>query len=327
MQNILRVFVFMVLLGVGAETFAQCTIDPNLTEPGTMPMNLPETSVENTTPETESFSFFIPHRDTSEQLGVVLDLHNLTYELDSITPFAVDTPGGVTPVYAASQGLNIISFTPNASIYEADMNMNPPNDLIGCVEVEYQGVDGGQYQIGLSGIITGYGVVLEIPDFFSLISGIPGAPELPGVGDTLTYEELQDLIDEAAAFESFLPDTVELPEFSVQRTTPGQYGSNVFVTDPVSVNEALATETDFRIFPNPGSGQSTVAFKLQATRQVNIRLMDLTGRTVNTLASGNYPAGEHNLRLCADCGELAPGVYFLQVNLGEEHFSRRVVVQ
>jgi hypothetical protein len=68
-----------------------------------------------------------------------------------------------------------------------------------------------------------------------------------------------------------------------------------------------------------------VPFTLDAARAVTLRVYDVTGRLVATLAEGQpFAAGAHALRFDADA--LPAGVYAVRLEAGREAEARRVVL-
>jgi hypothetical protein len=70
-----------------------------------------------------------------------------------------------------------------------------------------------------------------------------------------------------------------------------------------------------RPYPNPGSGSVRVRFSVPVACAVDLRVYDVSGRLVRTLASGVLEAGEHRITWDGrtDSGERAgSGVYFLR---------------
>jgi len=79
------------------------------------------------------------------------------------------------------------------------------------------------------------------------------------------------------------------------------------------------------------SGEARVRFGLAGADRVRIRMYDVTGRRVRTLADRSFPAGEHELAWDGaddDGGAVARGVYFARVEYAKsgEAISRRIVV-
>lgn len=86
----------------------------------------------------------------------------------------------------------------------------------------------------------------------------------------------------------------------------------------------------FSITPNPSRGTATrVAYTLAEAGPVSAELFDLSGRRVRSLAQGQKPAGTYRDALelrDADGQSLKAGVYFVRLQAGREHGTRRVVV-
>lgn len=66
------------------------------------------------------------------------------------------------------------------------------------------------------------------------------------------------------------------------------------------------------VAPNPVTGRARVPFRLAEGGAVTLRLVDVQGRTVRTLAEGPYGAGAHAARL--DAAGLAAGLYLLRLD-------------
>ncbi len=97
---------------------------------------------------------------------------------------------------------------------------------------------------------------------------------------------------------------------------------------PLAVDErARASALAFSdIHPNPASGPQVIRFTLPARGEVDLRVFDLAGRVVATLARGAFAPGEHAVEWDgrgAD-GPAAPGVYFVRLRAGGEQVARRV---
>ena len=77
--------------------------------------------------------------------------------------------------------------------------------------------------------------------------------------------------------------------------------------------------------PNPARPATSIAFDLPREAFVALRVYDLAGRLVATLASGTYPAGHHSVSL-AGGGHLLGGAYFYRLDAGEFHETRKMLV-
>jgi len=82
--------------------------------------------------------------------------------------------------------------------------------------------------------------------------------------------------------------------------------------------------------PNPATSQATISFDLASPQPVSVRVFDVEGRLVRTLAAGGeLPTGSHSLRWngASDSGALAPaGIYFIRVSAGRAVQTRRLAI-
>ena len=74
-----------------------------------------------------------------------------------------------------------------------------------------------------------------------------------------------------------------------------------------SVNSIIK---DFKVFPNPVQGNSTVSYHLSENANVNLALYDLAGRCVKTIISREQIAGDYDFQLDA---KLTSGLYLLEL--------------
>jgi uncharacterized repeat protein (TIGR02543 family) len=96
----------------------------------------------------------------------------------------------------------------------------------------------------------------------------------------------------------------------------------------LAVDEARVTELNLLpISPNPARGQVRLEFLLPTEANVNLSIIDITGRRVGTVASGTFGAGHHPMTWGGrgDQGRVAPGVYFLRLVAGNRTITRRFV--
>lgn len=77
----------------------------------------------------------------------------------------------------------------------------------------------------------------------------------------------------------------------------------------------------YAVYPNPFNPSTSLSFSLPQTSDVTLKLFDITGRNIATLANGRYTAGAHNVNWNAHT--FASGTYFarLQTN-GYSHTKK-----
>ena len=86
---------------------------------------------------------------------------------------------------------------------------------------------------------------------------------------------------------------------------------------------AETAEDGINLFPNPGAGRTTLAFRSEVSRAVKIILADATGRAVITLTR-HARAGDNQVSL--DLAKLRPGLYTLQLHKGNHVSTRKLAV-
>ena len=96
------------------------------------------------------------------------------------------------------------------------------------------------------------------------------------------------------------------------------------------------------VFPNPTTSYSLIRFDVSKPEQVNLRLRDVSGRVVATLADGVLQPGRYSLPLdfpglgtrsslgtrsrFAANRVMSPGVYFLSFDASDRHETRKFVL-
>lgn len=90
-----------------------------------------------------------------------------------------------------------------------------------------------------------------------------------------------------------------------------------------NVEPQLANLQRFEIFPNPNEGRFKVELELNKPSNVDLRIMDSYGRKVYAQALNQVSRFAQDL----DLGELAAGVYFVQIMTNEGAEVRRVVIK
>ncbi|MGY3089404.1 hypothetical protein ACVWYF_002452 [Hymenobacter sp. UYAg731] len=94
-------------------------------------------------------------------------------------------------------------------------------------------------------------------------------------------------------------------------------------TGVLASRSAVANGFDFQVYPNPASATSTIAYTVPAGRQpVSLAVYNALGQRVRALASTEQ-AGSQQIAL----GSLPAGAYLVQLQIGGQLTSRKVVVQ
>jgi hypothetical protein len=90
---------------------------------------------------------------------------------------------------------------------------------------------------------------------------------------------------------------------TVSRTTfEGAAGINETVTQRYALHEAQ---------PNPATDKATLTFTTQEVAPIQLRVVDLTGRTIATLVNETLPAGEHEVVFNIAEREMSNALYYI----------------
>ena len=80
-----------------------------------------------------------------------------------------------------------------------------------------------------------------------------------------------------------------------------------------------------QIFPNPLSQITTIHFNLDQAAEVSLRVYDILGRPIETLANAQLAPGEHSVRW--DRSRVAAGLYLVSLNAaGSVQTAKAVVI-
>lgn len=81
-------------------------------------------------------------------------------------------------------------------------------------------------------------------------------------------------------------------------------------------------EAEFEIFPNPASDMATVSFQVETPSELQLRMVNLIGKSILEIEIGNATKGTERI----DLGGIPSGVYFLQLHDGQRQISQKLVV-
>lgn len=76
--------------------------------------------------------------------------------------------------------------------------------------------------------------------------------------------------------------------------------------------------------PNPAKSSATISFELPKQSQISLELIDVTGRTISSLANGSFAGGEHEVVI--DTRSLPEGVYLYRLMVGSESLVKNLIV-
>ena len=79
-----------------------------------------------------------------------------------------------------------------------------------------------------------------------------------------------------------------------------------------------------KYLPNPVSNSAIISFTLSQSEQISLKVFDVNGRLVTTLADGVFEVGEHQIEFNAD--EVNAGVYFLRIETDKLARTEKLIV-
>ena len=93
------------------------------------------------------------------------------------------------------------------------------------------------------------------------------------------------------------------------------YIDDVSVIDIASLGISPEIEMEFKVYPVPCTDFLNIETRLHGTG----KLVDILGKEIKTF----FIEGDQTVNVA----DLLPGVYFLHVNTGKGHFTRKIIVQ
>jgi fibronectin type 3 domain-containing protein len=117
-------------------------------------------------------------------------------------------------------------------------------------------------------------------------------------------------------------ETVTLRPEDESRSLDVAIGTRQYVKDQREA--VLPDEVQLTAYPNPVRQQGTIEYALPDAAKVTLRVYDVLGRQVATLAHGRKEAGRHTVRLETD--QLASGVYFGRLQAGDQTRTQKITL-
>lgn len=123
--------------------------------------------------------------------------------------------------------------------------------------------------------------------------------------------------------------------FVIQFTNGGK-GNNLYIDDinlykgnpsndiVVGLNENPNAFSDLNVYPNPADGELNVQFHVPNNKEVSLNIHDITGKITQ---SNIVKANEGSNMVLMNTGDLAPGMYFLNVQIDNSQKTIQFVVK
>ena len=95
---------------------------------------------------------------------------------------------------------------------------------------------------------------------------------------------------------------------------------------PVSTFDLKTTTTKpLKVYPNPLVEEATISFDLEKGGKGKLEILDITGRVLHIVESGNYPSGLNQIAFTR--GEVLPGNYVFRLKVGNDIFIGKAIIQ
>lgn len=108
-------------------------------------------------------------------------------------------------------------------------------------------------------------------------------------------------------------------------------GNNIYIEDIniqglAGINSPESGVQHFDVFPNPAQDNTNIAFALDKSQNVKLDIVDMTGRSVMEVYSGDLAAGEHTFPVSE--GTLSNGIYLVRLMTSEGRaVTQKLVVE
>jgi hypothetical protein len=106
-------------------------------------------------------------------------------------------------------------------------------------------------------------------------------------------------------------------------------GNNIYIDDiniagTVGAEEVLAEQLNLTVTPNPSELSPHISFTLNESQEVTVNVTDMLGRIVEKVEATQLEAGYHEYELTPG---MKPGVYIVQLYLGNQLVTKKAVIQ
>ena len=99
--------------------------------------------------------------------------------------------------------------------------------------------------------------------------------------------------------------------FQIVESIPKWQSNGIFLMSKLSAREMPSEFMISSAYPNPFNPTTNISFGIAQDSYVQVKIYNISGREIETLASGNYISGYHSLTWNAD--KHSSGLYFLSI--------------
>jgi len=182
---------------------------------------------------------------------------------------------------------------------------------------------------------TGNDPGFSYPENMRVVTSTSPSASPDDILGTADFEQIEQPYNSNMPNNNYQDVTIALPDYGDTEIYIGfqcysdadQYAmliDDVEVVDVTTVStENTITPEAFKTYPNPVSDELTLDFNFDETiENLQVNLVDLTGKMLYTTTIDNYTAGNFNINV----SDYPSGVYFLNVQADEQMTTQKVVV-
>ncbi|MEZ4938286.1 MAG: T9SS type A sorting domain-containing protein [Crocinitomicaceae bacterium] len=102
------------------------------------------------------------------------------------------------------------------------------------------------------------------------------------------------------------------------------YSAVPLAPNTAGLNEEVAEDIKLEIFPNPANDNLTIRFNALTGNSSQIKMMDLSGKTVRVISNG-FTSGLNTIKL--NVSDITEGIYMLEFTVDSKVTTKKVVIQ
>jgi hypothetical protein len=128
--------------------------------------------------------------------------------------------------------------------------------------------------------------------------------------------------------ETFDPGAADWPMYQHDALRTGFHGWSGFLEVETEFASPVVAGLE-QNYPNPFNPETLIAYRVGSANEVELSVYDVRGRRVTTLVSSTQQPGIYRVRWGGENSQgqpVASGVYFYRLRVGDEHFSRKMVL-
>lgn len=116
--------------------------------------------------------------------------------------------------------------------------------------------------------------------------------------------------------------------FIADPTAPGNnlYIDDINIASATTGIENIEASVGLNLYPNPSTGKVNIDLNLSQQHSISVTVTDMLGRTVESIHSKSYQAGEATLTIGANSTYQA-GIYLVNIDIDGQHIAKKVIIQ